>query len=465
VALSGIEAHPAALRAAGAAEGRRMFDNLSDRLQDIFKRLRGHGKLSEKHVEEVMREIRLALLEADVNFKVVKDFIGRVKERAVGQEVLRSLTPAQQVIKIVDEELTALLGSRNERINFSGRPPTVIMLVGLQGSGKTTATAKLAHHLRGQGRHPLMVAADIYRPAAIDQLEKLGQQAGIEVHAERGQDPESIVGHGIRRAEKEGLDTVIVDTAGRLHVDAEMMQELVRLKKKHPPHETLLVVDAMTGQDAVNVAQAFDGEVGFDGVILTKLDGDARGGAALSIKSVTGKPVKFASVGEKIGDLEPFYPDRMSSRILGMGDMLTLIEKAQATYDEEKAQELERKLRKQQFTLEDFLDQMNQLKKMGPLDQILGMIPGLSPAKLRGLQVDEGQIRKTEAIIQSMTPEERRKPQIIGASRKQRIARGSGTSTQDVNRLLQQFQQMQKLIKQFGKMSPRKMGQMFPFQL
>ncbi|NPV59301.1 MAG: signal recognition particle protein [Actinobacteria bacterium] len=442
-----------------------MFDNLSDRLQDIFKRLRGHGKLSEKQVEEVMREIRLALLEADVNFKVVKEFIARVRERAVGQEVLRSLTPAQQVIKIVNEELTELLGSSNERIDFGGRPPATVMLVGLQGSGKTTATAKLAVHLKNQGRHPMMVAADIYRPAAIDQLEKLGEQVGIEVYADRSARPEDIVAAGLRKAEKEGLDTVIIDTAGRLHIDEEMMQELVRIKKKHPPSETLLVVDAMTGQDAVNVAQAFVERVGVDGVILTKLDGDARGGAALSIKAVTGKPVKFASVGEKMGDLEPFYPDRMASRILGMGDMLTLIEKVQATYDEKKAQELERKLRKQQFTLEDFLDQMNQLKKMGPLDQILGMIPGISSSKLKGLQVDESQIKRVEAIIQSMTPEERRKPQIIGASRKQRIARGSGTSTQDVNRLLQQFQQMQKLMKQFGKMSPRRMGQMFPFQL
>ena len=441
-----------------------MFDNLSDRLQDIFKNLRGHGKLSEKQVNEVMREIRLALLEADVNFKVVKEFIGRVQERAVGQEVLRSLTPAQQVIKIVDEELTELLGSTNEKINFSSRPPSVVMLIGLQGSGKTTATAKLAIHLKSQGRHPMMIAADIYRPAAIDQLEKLGDQAGIEVYSDRSAAPEAIVKAGLKKAEKEGLDTVIVDTAGRLHIDEEMMQELVRIKKDYPPSETLLVVDAMTGQDAVNVAQSFGGEVGFDGIILTKLDGDARGGAALSIKTVTGKPVKFASVGEKLSDLEAFYPDRMASRILGMGDMLTLIEKAQSTYDEQKAQELESKLRKQQFTLEDFLDQMNQLKKMGPLDQILGMIPGIPVSKLKGLQVDESQIGRVEAIIQSMTPEERRKPQMLGASRKQRIARGSGTSTQDVNRLLQQFQQMQKLMKQFGKMSPRKMGQMFPFQ-
>ena len=442
-----------------------MFDNLSDRMQDIFKRLRGRGKLTEKQVGEVMREIRLALLEADVNFKVVKDFIARVQERAVGEEVLRSLTPAQQVIKIVNEELTELLGSSRQGINFAGRPPSVIMLVGLQGSGKTTATVKLAHHLKREGRHPMLVAADVYRPAAIEQLEKLGEQAGIEVYSDRSAPPEAIVEAGLKRAEREGLDTVLIDTAGRLHVDGEMMQELVRIKNGFRPHETLLVVDAMTGQDAVNVAQAFGAEVGFDGIILTKLDGDARGGAALSIKTVTGKPVKFASVGEKIADLEPFYPERMASRILGMGDMLSLIEKAQATYDEQQALELERKLRKQQFTLEDFLAQMNQLKKMGPLDQILGMIPGISASKLKGLQVDEGQIRRVEAIIQSMTPEERRKPQIIGSSRKQRIARGSGTSTQDVNRLLQQFQQMQRMIKQFGKMSPRKMGQAFPFQL
>lgn len=443
-----------------------MFDNLSDRLQDIFKRLRGHAKLSENQVNEVTREIRLALLEADVNFKVVKEFVGRVQERAVGQDVLKSLTPAQQVIKIIDEELTDLLGSTKQGINF-GRPPSVIMLIGLQGSGKTTATAKLANHLKSQGRHPMMIAADIYRPAAIDQLEKLGDQVGVEVYSDRKAKPEAIIEAGLKKAEKEGLDTVIVDTAGRLHIDEDMMQELVRIKKKAPPNETLLVVDAMTGQDAVNVAQEFNEKVGFDGIILTKLDGDARGGAALSVKAVTGKPIKFASVGEKIADLEPFYPDRMSSRILGLGDMLTFIEKAQSTYDEKQAEELEKKLRKQQFTLEDFLDQMDQLKKMGPLDQILGMIPGISAGKLKGLQVEESQLKRVEAIIQSMTPDERRKPQIIGASRKQRIARGSGTSTQDVNRLLQQFQQMQKLFKQFGKMSPRKisqMGQTFPFQ-
>jgi signal recognition particle subunit SRP54 len=442
-----------------------LFDNLTERLQDIFKRLRGHARLSEKHVEEVAREIRLALLEADVNFRVVKDFISRVKERAVGQEVLRSLTPAQQVIKIVDEEITELLGSKNQGINFAGHPPTVIMLVGLQGSGKTTAAAKLAKYLKNHGRNPLLVAADIYRPAAIDQLVKLGERVGVEVYSEGTNPPEEIAGNAVKRASKEGYDTLIIDTAGRLHIDEGMMDELVRVKRKVQPHETLLVVDAMTGQDAVNVALTFLEKVDFDGIILTKLDGDARGGAALSIKSVTGRPIKFAGVGEKLEDLEPFHPDRMSSRILGMGDLLTLIDKAQATYNEERARELEEKLKKQQFNLEDFLEQMQQLKKMGPLDQILGMIPGISSSKLKGLRVDDDQIKKIEAIILSMTPEERRNPQIIGASRKRRIAMGSGTTSQDVNRLLQQFQQMQKMIKQLGKISPRQMGKMFPFQL
>lgn len=442
-----------------------MFESLSKRLQDIFRRLKGHGRLSEKQVDQVMREIRLALLEADVNFRVVKDFINRVRERAVGQEVLRSLTPAQQVIKIVHEELVSLLGESRQGLEFTGRPPHVMMLVGLQGSGKTTTAAKLALYLRRQGRHPLLVAADIYRPAAVDQLIKLGEQAGVEVFFLEGTAPEDMVAEAVNRAEKEGFDTLVVDTAGRLHVDDEMMEELVRVMKRTPPTEVLLVVDAMTGQDAVTVAQAFQEKVGFDGIVLTKLDGDARGGAALSIRAVTGKPVKFASVGEKLGDFEPFYPDRMASRILGMGDVLTLIEKAQAAYDEEKARELERKLRRQEFTLEDFLDQLRQLRKMGTLEQILSMIPGFPVSKLKGLKLDESQLKRAEAIIQSMTPEERRKPQIIGASRKQRIARGSGTTTQDVNRLLQQFQQMQRLVKQFGKMSPRKMGQIFPFQL
>jgi signal recognition particle subunit SRP54 len=442
-----------------------MFDSLTDRMQDIFKKLRGHAKLSDKHVEEVAREIRLALLEADVNFRVVKDFTNQIKERAVGQEVLRSLTPAQQVIKIVDEELTALLGSTNAAINFAGHPPSIIMLVGLQGSGKTTAAAKLARNLKTSGRHPLLVAADIYRPAAIDQLEKLGQRIDVPVYADREARPEGIAGDAVKRATREGYDTVIIDTAGRLHIDEEMMDELVRVKERVKPHEIMLVVDAMTGQDAVNVAETFLAKVDFDGIILTKLDGDSRGGAALSIKSVTGKPIKFAGVGEKLEDLEPFYPDRMASRILGMGDLLTLIDKAQEGYDEEKAKELEQKLRKQQFNLEDFLDQMAQLKKMGPLDQILGMIPGISSSKLKNLKVDDDQIKHIEAMILSMTPEERRNPQILGASRKRRIAAGSGTSTTEVNRLLQQFQQMQKMFKQMGKMSGKQMGNMFPFQM
>jgi signal recognition particle subunit SRP54 len=442
-----------------------MFDSLTDRLQDIFKKLRGHAKLDEKHVEEVAREIRLALLEADVNFKVVKEFTNHVKERAVGQEVLGSLTPAQQVIKIVDEELTSLLGSSNASINFAGHPPSIIMLVGLQGSGKTTAAAKLARNLKNGGRHPMLVAADVYRPAAIDQLETLGQRIEVEVYADREARPEQIAQDAVKKATREGHDTIIIDTAGRLHIDDEMMDELVRVKELVHPHETMLVVDAMTGQDAVNVAETFLSKVDFDGIILTKLDGDSRGGAALSIKSVTGKPIKYAGVGEKLEDLEPFYPDRMASRILGMGDLLTLIDKAQEGYDLEKAKKLEEKLRKQQFNLEDFLDQMEQLKKMGPLDQILGMIPGISSSKLKGLKVDDDQIKRIEAIILSMTPEERRNPQILGASRKRRIAVGSGTSTQDVNRLLQQFQQMQKMVKQMGKMSPKQMGKTFPFQM
>ncbi len=442
-----------------------MFDSLTDRMQDIFKKLRGHAKLSDKHVEEVAREIRLALLEADVNFRVVKDFTNHIKERAVGQDVLQSLTPAQQVIKIVDEELTALLGSTNAAINFAGHPPSIIMLVGLQGSGKTTAAAKLARNLKTGGRHPLLVAADIYRPAAIDQLEKLGQHIDVPVYADREAKPEQIAGDAVKRATREGYDTVIIDTAGRLHIDEDMMDELVRVKQRVKPHEIMLVVDAMTGQDAVNVAETFLAKVDFDGIILTKLDGDSRGGAALSIKSVTGKPIKFAGVGEKLEDLEPFYPDRMASRILGMGDLLTLIDKAQEGYDEDKARELEQKLRKQQFNLEDFLDQMAQLKKMGPLDQILGMIPGISSSKLKNLKVDDDQIKHIEAMILSMTPEERRNPQILGASRKRRIAAGSGTSTTEVNRLLQQFQQMQKMFKQMGKMSGKQMGNMFPFQM
>ncbi len=441
-----------------------MFDSLTDRLQDVFKRLRGHAKLSEKQVQEVMREIRLALLEADVNFKVARDFVAQVQARAVGQEVLGSLTPAQQVIKIVNEELIELLGSKESSINFSGKLPVTIMLVGLQGSGKTTAAAKLARHLKSKGRSPMLAAADVYRPAAVDQLKVLGERIGVDVTGSAEMKPLDIVELAVKEAPKLGHDTVIIDTAGRLHIDEEMMQEISQIKKRFGPQEILLTVDAMTGQDAVNVALAFKDQVDFDGIILTKLDGDARGGAALSMRAVTGKPIKFASVGEKLEDLESFYPDRMASRILGMGDMLTLIEKAQTAYDEEKAAELERKLRKQQFTLEDFLDQMQQLKKMGPLDQLLGMVPGLGQ-KMKGIQFDESQMKRVEAIIQSMTRDERANPNLIGASRRKRIAAGSGTTTQDVNRLLQQFKEMQKLMKQFGKLSGRKASRAFPFQM
>ncbi len=441
-----------------------MFDSLTDRLQDVFKRLRGHAKLSEKQVQEVMHEIRLALLEADVNFKVAKEFVSRVQERAVGQEVLGSLTPAQQVIKIVNEEMIELLGSKENSINFSGKLPVTIMLVGLQGSGKTTAAAKLARHLKSKGRSPMLAAADVYRPAAVDQLKVLAERIGVDVIGSADRKPLDIVESAIKEAPKAGHDTVIIDTAGRLHIDEEMMQEISQIKKRFNPQEILLTVDAMTGQDAVNVALAFKEKVDFDGIVLTKLDGDARGGAALSMRAVTGKPIKFASIGEKLEDLEPFYPDRMASRILGMGDMLTLIEKAQSAYDEEQAAELERKLLKQQFTLEDFLDQMQQLKKMGPLDQLLGMVPGLGK-QMKGVTLDEGQMKRVEAIIQSMTRDERANPNVIGASRRKRIAAGSGTTTQDVNRLLQQFKEMQKLMKQFGKLGGRKASRAFPFQM
>ncbi len=438
-----------------------MFDSLSERLQDVFKRLRGHAKLSEKQVAEVMREIRLALLEADVNFRVARDFVSRIEERAVGQEVLKSLTPAQQVIKIVNEELVELLGTKENALDLSGKPPAIVMLVGLQGSGKTTAAAKLALHLKGKGRSPMLVAADVYRPAAVEQLRLLGEKIDVAVTGDAAHKPVKIVEEAVKAAPKLGHDTLILDTAGRLHIDEEMMGELKELQQRFRPREVLLVVDAMTGQDAVNVAEAFKAQVDFAGIILTKLDGDARGGAALSMRAVTGRPIKFASVGE---NLEPFYPDRMASRILGLGDMLTLIEKAQSAYDEEKAQELERKLRKQQFTLEDFLDQLQQLKKMGPIDQLLSMVPGLG-SKMKGLDFDERQLKRVEAIIQSMTREERANPNMIGASRRRRIASGSGTTTQDINRLLQQFKEMQKMMKMFGKMGGRSAKRAFPFQL
>ncbi|MGE5587530.1 MAG: signal recognition particle protein [Clostridia bacterium] len=429
-----------------------MFENLTARLQETFRRLRGKGKLSERDVDEALREVRIALLEADVNFKVVRDFIARVRERACGQEVMASLSPGQQVIKIVNSELTELMGGQEIRIQYSPKPPTVIMLVGLQGSGKTTTAAKLAHLLKRQGKHPLLVASDTRRPAAIRQLQVLGEKVGVDVVATReGDDAVRVAKQGVDRAEAVGRDVVIVDTAGRLHVDDELMDELARMKAQVNPAEVLLVVDAMTGQDAVNVAGTFNERLGLSGIILTKLDGDARGGAALSARAVTGKPIKFVGVGEKMESLEPFHPDRMASRILGMGDVLSLIEKAEAAYDETQARKLGEKIRSNEFTLEDFADQLRQMRKIGPLDEILSMIPGLG--RIRGaseLKVDEAQLNRVEAIVNSMTLEERRNPAIIDGSRRKRIARGSGTRIQDVNSVLRQFEQVREMLRQFG---------------
>ncbi|MFZ3063304.1 MAG: signal recognition particle protein [Actinomycetota bacterium] len=439
-----------------------MFENLTNRMQDIFKRLRGRGRLGEKEVDEAVREIRLALLEADVNFKVVKEIVERIRQKAVGQEVLKSLTPAQQVVKIVHDELTDLMGGSPSKLAFASEPPTIIMLVGLQGSGKTSATAKLAYSLKSQGKRPLMVAADVYRPAAIDQLRILGGELDIPVTVgDKNERVLEICQKGISDAKNRGYDTVILDTAGRLHIDDEMMKELIEIKPKIRPHQVLLVADSMTGQDAVNQAKTFEEKLGLDGVILTKLDGDARGGAALSIKAVTGKPIKFVTVGEKPQSIELFYPDRMSSRILGMGDILTLIEKAEETVDREKAQALEQRLRKEEFNLEDFLDQMEQVKKMGSLTDILKMLPqGIVPSGLKGLRLEDKEIERVKAIIQSMTLEERRSPRTIDGSRRLRIAKGSGTSTTEVNKLLKQFEMMKKMVKQLtgGKLKFGKKG-------
>ncbi|MDD4856707.1 MAG: signal recognition particle protein [Candidatus Krumholzibacteria bacterium] len=430
-----------------------MFQDLSDRFARIFKELRGQGKVREGHINEAMREVRRALLEADVNYKVVKEFVGRVSERAIGQKVLSSLSPDQQIIKIVHEELVTLLGAKPCGFDLSGSPASV-MIVGLQGSGKTSFAAKLAVFVRKKGRRPLLVAADIYRPAAVEQLKVLARQIDVPVHAPGIDIPVvEIVESAVRVAKRDLRDAIIVDTAGRLHIDKEMMAELGSVEKVLEPEETLLVLDSMTGQEAVRVAEEFQREVDFTGVVLTKLDGDTRGGAALSVASVTGKPIKFACVGEKVGDLEAFHPDRMAGRILGMGDVLSLIEKAQETIDAKTAQDLERKLRRESFTLEDFLGELQRLRKMGPLDQVLGMIPGM---KIRGIaQGDAGEteLRKIEAIIRSMTPHERRDPNAIDGSRRRRIARGSGTTVQDVNRLLNQFQEMKKMMKRFTKMA------------
>ncbi|MBF0708421.1 MULTISPECIES: signal recognition particle protein [Bacillaceae] len=445
------------------------FEGLADRLQDTLQKIRGKGKVTEADVKEMMREVRLALLEADVNFKVVKQFINKVKERAVGQEVMKSLTPGQQVIKVVNEELTALMGGEQSKIAVSSRPPTVIMMAGLQGAGKTTTVGKLANHLRkNHNRKPLLVAADIYRPAAINQLETLGKQLSMPVFSMGDQvSPVEIATKAIEKAKEEHLDYVIIDTAGRLHIDENLMQELKDVKEAVTPDEVFLVVDSMTGQDAVNVAESFNDALDITGVILTKLDGDTRGGAALSIKSVTDKPIKFAGMGEKLDALEPFHPERMASRILGMGDVLTLIEKAQTSVDEDKAKELEKKMRTMSFTFDDFLDQLGQVRSMGPLDELMDMIPGMNKKAMKNVSVDEKQIGRVEAIIQSMTTREKEEPDLINASRKKRIAVGSGTSVQDVNRLLKQFDEMKKMMKQMTNMSKggkkKGKGMNFPF--
>jgi len=440
-----------------------MFDSLSDKLQGALNGLKGQGKLSDKDIERVAREIRLALLEADVNYKVVKEFVAKVKERALGVEVLESLTPAQQVIKIVNEELTALMGSASTKLTFSPHPPTVIMMVGLQGSGKTTACGKLAKFLVAQGKSPAMVAGDVYRPAAVDQLKALGAQLNIPVYDEgTDADPVDIARHGLEWARDKGRDVLIIDTAGRLHIDEKLMDELANIRLRVKPHNILLVLDSMTGQDAVNVAQQFQEKVALDGIVLTKLDGDARGGAALSVRAVTGKPIKFVSTGEKLDSFEYFHPDRMASRILGMGDVLSLIERAESAMDEKKQQDLEKRLRKSQFTFEDFLDQLAQVRKMGSLQSILGMIPGLPMNKLKGLQIDDKAFDRIQAIIHSMTLEERRHPEVIGGSRRRRIAAGSGSDIHAVNQLLNQFKQMQKMMKQIGSgRMPKNPFQMF----
>ena len=440
-----------------------MFESLSDKLQGALDGIRGQGKLTEKDVERAAREIRLALLEADVNYKVVKQFVDKVKERALGVEVMESLTPVQQFIKIVNEELTAIMGSASTKLTFSPRPPTVIMMVGLQGSGKTTACGKLAKFLLSEGKSPAMVAGDVYRPAAIDQLKTLGEQLNVPVYDEGDKaDPVDIAKHGVEWARTKGRDVLIIDTAGRLHIDEKLMDEIARIRNTVKPHNILLELDAMTGQDAVNVAVQFQEKVQFDGVILTKMDGDARGGAALSVRAVTGKPIKFASSGEKLDNFEYFHPDRVASRILGMGDVLSLIERAEKTIDEKKARELEQKLRKSSFTFDDFLDQIQQVRKMGSLSSLLGMIPGIPAGKLKGPQVDDKAFDKIQAVIQSMTAEERRHPDIINGSRRRRIAVGAGSDIHSVNQLLNQFKQVQKMMKQLGSgRMPKNPFQMF----
>ena len=442
------------------------FEGLSEKLSAVFKRLSGRGKLTEADIKTVMREVRLALLEADVSYKVVKDFVASVSARAVGADVLESLTPAQQVIKIVNEELCALMGGKCEKLEIAPKPPTVIMMVGLQGAGKTTNTAKLAAFYKKQGKKPLLAACDVYRPAAIAQLHTVGDQVGVPVFDEGQGDPVQIARNALRFAEKNGHDMLFLDTAGRLHIDEKLMSELTDIKAAAKPTEILLVLDSMTGQDAVNAASSFNEQLDITGVILTKLDGDTRGGAALSIRAVTGKPIKFTGVGEKLDAIEPFYPDRMASRILGMGDMLSLIEKAQASFDEKKALELEEKIRRNRLDLNDYLAQMEQMRSMGSMQDILGMLPGAAGKNLSGVQVDEKQLDRTQAIIRSMTKKERENPDLLNYSRKKRIAAGSGTKVEDINRLLKQFAMLQNLTKQMTnpKKAKRAFGGMkFPF--
>ncbi len=443
-----------------------MFDSLSDKLSAAFKKFRSKGKLTEADVKAGMREVKLALLEADVNFKVVKEFIKTVTDRAVGAEVLESLVPAQQIIKIVNEELTALMGGSVSKLEIASKPPTIVMMCGLQGAGKTTHAGKLAGLYKKQGKRPLLVACDVYRPAAIKQLEIVGEQLNIPVFTMGDKvSPVKIATEALKFAEKNGNDMVFIDTAGRLHIDEGMMAELVEIKEKVHPTEILLTIDAMLGQDAVNVAETFNRELDITGVILTKLDGDTRGGAALSVRHVTGKPIKFVGTGEKLDTIEPFHPDRMASRILGMGDMLTLIEKAEQAYDEKKAQELEEKLRSSTFTLDDYLEQFRQIKGMGSMEQLASMIPGVKPGALKDAQIDEKAMAHMEAIITSMTPRERQKPEIINASRKKRIAAGSGRTVEEVNRLLKQFDQTSKLMKQLSKGAFGKGGKKGKFRL
>jgi signal recognition particle subunit SRP54 len=443
-----------------------MFQSLSDKLSAAFKHFRNKGKLTEADVKVGMREIKLALLEADVNFKVVREFVKQVTERAVGSEVLESLVPAQQIVKIVNEELTAIMGGSQAKLTISSTPPTVVMMCGLQGAGKTTHAAKLAAMYKKQGKRPLLVACDIYRPAAIKQLQILGEQINVPVFT-MGTDvsPVKIAEEGLKYAKDNFCDMVFIDTAGRLHIDEVLMEELRSIKEKVEPTEILLTIDSMIGQDSVNVAEHFNNLLDITGVILTKLDGDTRGGAALSVRYVTGKPIKFIGVGEKIDAIEPFHPDRMASRILGMGDVLSLIEKAEAAFDDKKAAELEKKMRDQTFTLDDYLEQFEQIRNMGSMEQLLGMMPGVNTSALKDAQIDEKALGRTEAIIKSMTPRERAKPEILNSSRKRRIAAGSGTSVEEVNRLLKQFEQVKKLMKQFTNMGGKRRGKKmkFPF--